>query len=118
MLSSNHYPYLEKYSVIKKNKILAIWIASNNFQPILISPKSSVPTKPMTNIGPGAWHAASRSPPCLCDNSLFFVISETVTAPTGNPPNDPSTYALINRFHGAIFFALIGIFNNHWVKII
>ena len=44
--------------------------------------------------------AGSKSKPlCRCVNSPFFIISVTVTAPTGNPPNDPSTYAFTKRRH-------------------
>lgn len=38
----------------RKKMIFAMCIAANSFQPDIVSPKSSVPTKPKMNIGPGA----------------------------------------------------------------
>ena len=111
-------PRCRKVTASKKNKIFAIWMAASNFHPEPTLPNSSVPTKPMMNIGPGAWQAARSRPLCFCDNSPFFIISVTVTAPTGNPPNDPSTYAFKKRLLFGAFFARFGIFKSHCVKMI
>lgn len=52
--SSISLPRCRKAIASKKNKIFAIWMAASNFHPEPTFPNSSVPTKPMMNIGPGA----------------------------------------------------------------
>lgn len=89
---------------------------AKSFHPDAVSPNSSVPTNPNMNMGPGAWHAASKYPLSLLDSSPFFNISVTVTAPTGNPPNEPRIYAFKYRFQLLTDGFSTGTFNSHWVK--